>query len=108
MEKFKCCFYYKMKFDKEDPITMSILTVVVTFIIIVGILYLVNPSFCHTVDTITGRKTIVFSILLSTASIFAFLLGIIVLIVLSSQKVQTFPDKKNGIIAHVLEPSFSI
>jgi hypothetical protein len=95
-----------MKFDKEDPISMSFITIIVSFIIIVGILYLVNPSFCHTVDTITGRKTIVWSILLSSASIFAFLLSIIVLIVLSSQRVQTFPDKKNGIIAHVVEPSF--
>ena len=91
-----------MIFDKKDSVSMAYATLFITFSILVGILYLVNPSWIQIVNKNTGKTTICWKLLLSYSATFSLVLAIAVLIIVSNRRVElkqteytvSFPDHR--------------
>jgi hypothetical protein len=77
-----------MIFDKKDSVSMAYATLIVTFSIIVGILYLFNPSWIQVINQDKGKRTICWKLLLSYSATFALILSIAALIIVSNYKVE--------------------
>lgn len=73
-------------FDKKDPVTMALTTLVISFTLLVCILYLVKPSWVEIVDQNTGKSSISWRLVLSYSTIFALVFAIAVLLLVSNQR----------------------
>lgn len=75
-------------FDKKDPVTMATVTLVASFTLLVGILYLAQPSWVQVIDQITGKNLISWQLVISYSVTFALVLAIAVLLIVSNQRVS--------------------
>lgn len=76
-------------FDKKDPITMATATLVISFILLIGILYLAKPTWIQVIDQNTGKSSISWKLTASYSATFALVLAIAVLLVISNQRGST-------------------
>ena len=82
---------------------MAYATLIITFSILVGILYLFNPSWVQIVNKNTGKTSISWKLLLSYSATFALVLAIAALIIVSNHRIELkqqeyavqFPDHTN-------------
>jgi hypothetical protein len=74
-------------FDKKDPVTMAMATLVVSIALLTCILYLAKPSWVLVVDQNTGKSLISWQLIISYSVTFALVLAIAVLLILSNQRV---------------------
>jgi len=77
-----------MIFDKKDSVSMAYATLIITFSIILGILYLFNPSWIQVMNKDTGKTRICWKLLLSYSATFSLILSIAALIIVSNYKVE--------------------
>lgn len=77
--------------DKKDTVTMAYMTLVVSFFILTGILYLANPQWVQVANQNTGKSSISWKLLLSSSAAFSFVLAIAVLLILSNQREKKQP-----------------
>ena len=77
-----------MIFDKKDSVSMAYATLIITFSIILGILYLFNPSWIQVMNKDTGKTRICWKLLLSYSATFSLILSISALIIVSNYKVE--------------------
>jgi hypothetical protein len=78
-----------MIFDKKDSVSMAYASLIVTFSIILVILYLFNPSWIQIINKNTGKTRICWKLLLSYSVTFALILAIVVLIIVSNYRVES-------------------
>ena len=81
--------YSKMIFDKKDSVSMAYASLIVTFSIILGILYVFNPSWIQIINKNTGKTRICWKLLLSYSATFSLILAIVVLIIVSNYRVES-------------------
>lgn len=72
--------------DKKDTVTMAYMTLVVSFFILTGVLYLSNPKWVQRVNQNTGKSSIYWKLVFSYSAAFSFVLAIAVLLILSNQR----------------------
>lgn len=73
-------------FNKKDPVIMSTVTLIITFVILVGILYLAKPFWVQVVDQNTGKKSISGQLVLSYSATFALVCSIAVFLIVSNKQ----------------------
>jgi len=78
--------------DKKDTVTMAYMTLVVSFFISTGILYLANPQWLQVANQNTGKSSISWKLVFASSASFSFVLAIAVLLILSNQR-----EKKQSI-----------
>jgi len=76
-----------IKLDKKDPVTMAYISIVVSFGIFVGILYLINPAWVQVVDKETGNVEISWELVISSSATFSFVIAIAVMIMVSNERI---------------------
>lgn len=77
--------------DKKDTVTMAYMTFVVSFFILIGVLYLANPKWVQVENQKTGESSISWKLVFSSAAAFSFVLAIAVLLILSNQREKKQP-----------------
>ena len=90
-------------FDKKDPVTMAKVTLVVSLVLLIGILYLIEPSWVQVVDQNTGKSLISWQLVISYSTTFALVLAIAVLLILSNQ-----PRPKSSMKLYDVQASFPL
>jgi len=77
--------------DKKDTVTMAYMTLVVSFFISIGILYLANPQWVQVANQNTGKSSISWKLVFSSSAAFSFVLAIAVLLILSNKREKKQP-----------------
>jgi hypothetical protein len=77
--------------DKKDTVTIAYMTLIVSFFISVGILYLANPEWIQVANENTGKSSISWKLILSSSAAFSFVLAIAVLLILSNKREKKQP-----------------
>ena len=82
----------------KEPVGMSLLTLGTVFVVSLGVLYLVRPSWILKIDKKSGANTIAWPIVVAYALTFAFVCGTAALLITSSRRgspepvaTQSFP-----------------
>lgn len=76
-----------IKLDKKDPVTMAYISMVVSFGIFVGILYLINPAWALVANKQTGNIDISWELVISSSATFSFVIAIAVMIMVSNERI---------------------
>jgi len=76
-------------FDKKDPVTMAIITLVVSFVLLVGILYLARPVWVQIVDPNTGKNLLSWNLVVAYSATFAFVCAIAAMLMISNHRGPT-------------------
>jgi hypothetical protein len=73
-------------FNKKDPVTMAMYTLVISFILFVGIIYLVDPDWVKVVNQNTGKSTTSWQLVLTFSSTFALVCSIATMLLVSRNR----------------------
>lgn len=76
-------------FDKKDPITTATATLAISFLLLVGILYLAKPSWVQVVDQNSGKASISWQLIIAYSVSFALVCAIAALLIVSNQREST-------------------
>lgn len=72
--------------DTNDPVTMAMVTLIVTFILLVGILYLANPMWLQVINQTTGKGCISWRLLFAYSATFSIVSAIGVIMIVSKKR----------------------
>lgn len=72
--------------DTKDPVTMAMVTLIITFILLVGILYLANPIWIQVINQTTGKSCISWQLLVAYSATFSIVSAIAVIIIVSNKR----------------------
>lgn len=86
--------------DKKDPVTMAMITLIVSFALLVGIIYLAKPQWIQFVDTNTGKSSIAWKLIISYSATFALVCAIAVILIVSKKR------GANSIVAYPIQSQF--
>ena len=70
-----------MKIDKEDPIIISISTLIISFFIILSILYLFSPNCVLIINPITGKVTYSWNLIIIYSFSLSLLVSIFIILI---------------------------
>lgn len=73
-------------FDKKDPISMATITFAISFLLLIGMLYLAKPSWVQIVDQNSGKASISWQLVVAYSATFALVCAIAVLLIISKQR----------------------
>ena len=75
--------------DKKNPISMAYNSIIISFVIFVGLFYLFTPSWVQVVNQITGKLSISWPLILSYSITFSLIFAIFVFMFIVNQKDHT-------------------
>jgi type VI protein secretion system component VasK len=70
--------------DTKDPSIMATVTLLVTFVLVVGILYLAKPAWVQVVNQTTGKSSISWQLVIAYSATFALVCAIAALLIVSN------------------------
>lgn len=73
-------------FDKKDPVKMALMTLFVSFIFILSILYLAKPSWVQIINQNTGKTLISWQLIVSYSVTFSLVISIATLLIISNKR----------------------
>jgi preprotein translocase subunit YajC len=76
----------RIEIDKENPISMAYNSIIISFVIFVGLFYLFTPSWVQVVNQITGKLSLSWSLILCYSITFSFVFAIFVFMVILNQR----------------------
>ena len=75
-------------FDKEDPLSMSVVAFVVFFLLAMGIFYLAQPTWVKVIDSETGKPRLCWKLVISYSVAVGFFGSVITMLYVSSFRQQ--------------------
>ena len=72
--------------DKNNPISMAYISMLISFVIFMGILYLFTPSWVQVVNQITGKLSISWTLIISYSITFSLVFAIFIFMVVLNQR----------------------
>jgi hypothetical protein len=72
--------------DKKNPLTMTMFTFVVAFCLLIGILYLAQPTWVQIDNQNTGKGVISWKLVISYSATFSLVCSIAVMIMMSKNR----------------------
>ena len=75
-----------IEIDKKNPISMAYISMIISFVIFVAILYLFTPSWVQVVNQITGKLSISWTLIISYSVTFSLVFAIFIFMVVLNQR----------------------
>jgi hypothetical protein len=75
-----------IEIDKKNPVSMAYNSIIISFVIFVGLFYLFTPSWVQVVNQITGKLSLSWPLILCYSITFSFVFGIFVFMIILNQK----------------------
>jgi hypothetical protein len=79
----------RIEIDKENPISMAYNSIIISFVIFVGLFYLFTPSWVQVVNQITGTLSISWSLILCYSITFSFVFAIFVFMIILNKRKES-------------------
>jgi hypothetical protein len=73
-------------FDKKDPVTMAMYTMIISFILFTSIIYLFKPNWVQVVDQNTGKSTVSIQLVLTFSATFALVCSVAAMLIVSRNR----------------------
>jgi preprotein translocase subunit YajC len=75
-----------IEIDKSNPISMAYNSIIISFVIFVGLFYLFTPSWVQIVNQITGKLSLSWPLILCYSITFSLVFAIFVFMIILNQK----------------------